>query len=162
MMQSNAPDSVMGGCIVRATVTFGPADAQAPDDLDSSPMIERDPGLQPERLTVTAGAAAGEYAVRNASGRVAFRTLPPRPPAHPWSSLQPEPHPVFDAVVCPDGRVEVPFMAHDTFFPAHRESIGLGCLTRSASPRLSLFSLHARPGERFMGTGERFSRFRRS
>jgi alpha-D-xyloside xylohydrolase len=148
-----------GGCIVRATVNFGVVDAEAPDDLDSSLMIERDPGLQPEKLTVTAEAAVGEYAVRNASGRVVFRTLPPRLPTHPWSNLQPEPSPVFNAVVCPDGRVEVPFMAHDTFFPAHRESIGLGCVTRSGSPRLSLFSLHARPGERFLGTGERFSRF---
>jgi alpha-D-xyloside xylohydrolase len=65
----------------------------------------------------------------------------------------------FDAVVCPDGRTEVPFMAHDTFFPALRDSIGLGCVIRDSRPRLSLFSLHARPGERFLGTGERFSRF---
>ena len=50
-------------------------------------------------------------------------------------------------------------MAHDMFFPAHRESIGLGCVLRGGSTRLSLFSLHARPGERFLGTGERFSRF---
>ena len=32
-------------------------------------------------------------------------------------------------------------------------------MTRGGDPRLSLFSLHARPGERFLGTGERFSRF---
>ena len=50
-------------------------------------------------------------------------------------------------------------MAHDTFFPAHRESIALGCVVRNGTPRLSLFSLHAQPGERFLGTGERFSRF---
>ncbi len=148
-----------GGCVVRATVTFGGECAEAPDDLDSSPMIEIDPSLQPGRLTVNAGAAAGEYTVRDTSGVVVFRTLPPKPPSHPWSNLQPEPNPVFDAVVCPNGRVEVPFMAHDTFFPAHRESIGLGFVTHSGSARLSLFSLHARPGERFMGTGERFGRF---
>jgi len=141
-----------GRCMVRLTMS-------AADDLDGSPMIQRDPGLTPQRLTVEAGLAAGEYIVRDDSGRVVFRTLPPRPPAHPWSTLIPDPYPVFDAVACPDGRVEVPFMAHDTFFPAHRESIGLGCVMRAGRPRLSLFSLHARPGERFLGTGERFSRF---
>jgi alpha-D-xyloside xylohydrolase len=149
----------LGGCVVRVTIAFESAVKEASDDLDASPMIERDPSLQPGRLTVIAGAAAGEYTVRDTSGVAVFRTLPPKPPSHPWSSLQPEPNPVFDAVVCPDGRVEVPFMAHDTFFPAHRESIGLGFVSRSGSARLSLLSLHARPGERFLGTGERFGRF---
>ena len=148
-----------GGCMVRVTASLGKGEASVVHDLDESPMIQRDPGLTPQPLTVDAGAAAGEYIVRDASGRVVFRTLPPRSPAHPWSTLIPDPHPVFDAVVCPDGRVEVPFMAHDTFFPAHRESIGLGCVMRADSARLALFSLHARPGERFLGTGERFSRF---
>ncbi len=147
-----------GGCMVRTTVRFDGDGTEDRDDLDQSPMIDRDPGLRMDPLTITAG-AAGEFVVTGASGAVVFRTLPPRPATHPWSSLQPEPHPVFDAVVFPDGRVEVPFMAHDTFFPAHRESIGLGCVIRSAKARLALFSLHARPGERFLGTGERFSRF---
>ncbi|HVO40730.1 MAG TPA: TIM-barrel domain-containing protein [Spirochaetia bacterium] len=147
------------GCMVRATVSFGGDGEAEPASLDSSPMIERDPGFQPGRVTVTAGAAAGEYVVRDASGRAAFRTVPPRAPSHPWSRQLPDPAPVFDAVVVPDARTGVPFMAHDSFFPAHRESIGLGCVTRRGRPRLSLFSLHARPGERFLGTGERFSRF---
>jgi alpha-D-xyloside xylohydrolase len=147
-----------GGCMVRARVSFNGEGSAAVDDLDASPMIERDPGLRPDSLTV-AETADGEYVVREASGRLVFRTLPSRAPAHPWSRLLPDPDPVFDAVVCLVGPVEVPFMAHDTFFPAHRESIGLGCVTRSGDPRLSLFSLHARPGEHFLGTGERFARF---
>ena len=149
-----------GGCMVRASLVFGASERAAlPEDLDSSPMIERDPGLQAERLVVLRGEEAGEYLVKDLVGREVLRTLPPRPPSHPWSRQLPDPDPVFDAVVCPDGTVEVPLMAHDTFFPAHRESIGLGCVIRGGSPRLSLFSLHARPGERFLGTGERFSRF---
>jgi alpha-D-xyloside xylohydrolase len=145
-----------GGCIARLTVAFDGAEAS--DGLDASPIIERDPDLRPSEVSVAPGAAAGEYIVRDASGVVVFRTLPPWPPAHPWSTQVPDPHPVFDAVVCPDGRTEIPLMASDTFFPAHRESIGLGCVIRDGRPRLSLFSLHARPGERFLGTGERFSR----
>lgn len=162
-----------GGCILRTTVAFdhavsasdasgGPESNRSTGSgpsMESSPMIERDPGLHQVSLSVKAGAAAGEFVVADSSGGTLFRTLPPHPPAHPWSDLQPEPHPVFDAVVCPDARAEIPFMAHDTFFPAHRESIGLGCVVRSGRPRLSLFSLHARPGERFLGTGERFGRF---
>ena len=145
-----------GDSIIRTTVGFG---GEAPDPLDSSPMLELDPKLRPVELSVAPGARAGEFAVRDASGRMVFRTVPPGSPAHPWSALQPDPAPVFDAVVYPDAGVEVPFMAHDTFFPAHRESIALGCVVRAGNPRLSLFSLHARPGERFLGTGERFSRF---
>ena len=92
-----------GGCMVRVRVSFDGESRAALDELDSSPMIERDPGLLPQALTVTAGAADGEYAVRDSSGAVVFRTLPPRPPAHPWSSQLPDPHAVFDAMVCPDG-----------------------------------------------------------
>ena len=149
-----------GACMVRACVDFSfPGTAAPREDLDSSPMIERDDTLRNEPLVVLQGVEAGEYVVKDASGRVVLQTLPPRLPSHPWSRQLPDPDPVFDAVVCPDGMAEVPFMAHDTFFPAHRESIGLGCVLRGESARLSLFSLHARPGERFLGTGERFSRF---
>jgi alpha-D-xyloside xylohydrolase len=148
------------GCIVRVYAALGRADMAAPqEDLDSSPMIERDGDLRAEPLAILLGAAAGEYTVTTASGRVVLRTIPPRLPSHPWSRQLPDPDPVFDAVVNPDGATEVPLMAHDTFFPAHRESIGLGCVLRGGSTRLCLFSLHARPGERFLGTGERFSRF---
>ncbi len=149
-----------GGCMVRAALELSATGPAAPlQDLDSSPMIERDPLLQTEQLVVQPGLQAGEYLVKDLAGRVVFRTLSPRPPSHPWSRLIPDPDPVFDAVVVPDGASEVPFMAHDTFFPAHRESIALGCVIRNGTPRLSLFSLHARPGEHFLGTGERFSRF---
>jgi len=147
-----------GGCMVRARMDFG-VPGTAREDLDSSPMIERDDTLHSEQLFLLEGAGAGEYVIGDASGRVVLRTLPPRPPSHPWSRQLPDPDPVFDAVVSPDGAAEVPLMAHDTFFPAHRESIGLGCVLRGDRSRLSLFSLHARPGERFLGTGERFSRF---
>jgi alpha-D-xyloside xylohydrolase len=148
------------GCILRTTLEFGaPAGALPAEDLDSSPMIERDPHLQAKQLVVLQGDQDGGYLVSDVAGRVVLRTLPPQPPSHPWSRLLPDPDPVFDAIFCPDGTAEVPLMAHDTFFPAHRESIGLGCVLRGGCPRLSLFSLHARPGERFLGTGERFSRF---
>ena len=137
-----------GGCMVRAALELSATGTAAPlQDLDSSPMIERDPLLQTEQLVVQPGLQAGEYLVKDLAGRVVFRTLPPRPPSHPWSRLIPDPDPVFDAVVVPDGASEVPFMAHDTFFPAHRESIALGCVVRNGTPRLSLFSLHARPGD---------------
>jgi alpha-D-xyloside xylohydrolase len=149
-----------GGCMVRALFVLVASETAALlEDLDSSPMIERDSGLQPEQLVVRPGERAGEYVIRDAFGREVLRTLPPQPPSHPWSQLLPDPDPVFDAIVCLDGTVDVPLMAHDTFFPAHRESIGLGCVLRGGISRLSLFSLHARPGERFLGTGERFSRF---
>jgi len=148
-----------GSNMVRATVAFHEDAAEPFGGLDSSPMIERDPDLRPQRLTVAPGPSSGEYVVSDLSGRVVFRTLPPRAPSHPWSKLEPDPQAVFDAVVYPAPGVDVPFMAHDTFFPAHRESIGVGCVVRSGRARLSLLSLHARPGERFLGTGERFSRF---
>ena len=148
-----------GARVIRTTVQFGNGDTDPLDQLDSSPMIERDPSLTQETLTVASGSMAGEYVISDSSGRVVFRTIPPRSPSHPWSSLQPDAPAVFDAVVSPSTEVEVPFMAHDTFFPAHRESIGLGCVVRSGAARLALFSLHARPGERFLGSGERFGRF---
>ena len=154
-----------GDSILRISVRFDGLPAHEPEEQDTSltmetsPMIERDPSLTQKALHHSPGSASGEYIISDNEDRVLFRTVAPQPPGHRWSTLQPEPHPVFDAVVCPDGQTEIPFMAHDTFFPAHRESIGLGCVMRNGLPRLSLFSLHSRPSERFLGTGERFSRF---
>ena len=148
-----------GGCIVRMTVNLGQPVGDAPDPMDQSPMIDRAPDLLLEALTVTPGESAGEYWVREISGRPVLRTVPLQPPSHPWSQELPDADPAFDAVVYPDGRADVRFMAQDAFFPAIRESIALGGVFRGGRPRQSLFSLHARPGERFLGTGERFSRF---
>ncbi|NJL72441.1 MAG: hypothetical protein HC888_13140, partial [Candidatus Competibacteraceae bacterium] len=113
-----------GDCIVRLTLSFGQIDAF--DDLDSSPMIARDPALVLTALSVRRGSHPGDYSIVDGLDRVVMKTAGPRPPSHPWSGLQPEPPPVFDAVVHPDRGIGVPFMAHDTFFPAHRESVGLG------------------------------------
>ncbi|HYW83635.1 MAG TPA: hypothetical protein VFB30_10295, partial [Spirochaetia bacterium] len=97
-----------GGCMVRACVDLGIRGTTAPEEnLDSSPMIERDDTLHTEQLVVLRGVETGEYVIKDASGRVVLRTLAPQPPSHPWSRQLPDPDPVFDAVICPDGVAEV-------------------------------------------------------
>ncbi len=78
-------------------------------------------------------------------------------PIKHWSDLLPAPPETFDATVYPDGRVGVPFMAYDQFFPAQADSLPLAVVERDGQPHRAVFSLHARHDEKFAGTGERFA-----
>lgn len=64
----------------------------------------------------------------------------------------------WEAVVIPDGKTEIEFMAYDQFFPGAYDSISLAYIERNGVPHRSLFSLYAAPNEKFAGTGERFAR----
>jgi hypothetical protein len=104
-MTVELPIQAWGSRIIPTTVGFCGDGAEPLDPLDSSPMIECDPDLCAERLSVESGSAAGEYVVSRTSGEVVFRTVPPRAPSHPWSTVEPDPPPVFDAVICPTAGV---------------------------------------------------------
>jgi alpha-D-xyloside xylohydrolase len=68
------------------------------------------------------------------------------------------PQDMFEAVVYPDSETQVPFMAYDTFVPTQVESVSLGYVERNGKPHRCLFSFHSSHNEKFVGTGERFSR----
>ncbi len=140
-----------GRAIVRVTLAVG---GELPGD--DSVMLEMDRKLKPAPLDVRA--SAGGYKIVDRAGKVRMRIDTADRPVRRWSDMFVDAPKHFAATVLPDGKVEAPFMAYDTFGWRHVESLPLGYVRRGGGIRAGLFSLHAAPNEHFAGTGERFSR----
>lgn len=140
-----------GPSIVRLTML---KEAQVPSDADN-PMLEWDASLKCEPLH--AKQTDGGWEILDSQGSCRMRITAKQESREIWSTLQPEPPQTFDAVVLPDGNTPVPFMAYDDFFPAQSESFSLAFIERDGEVNRWAYSLHAKPNEKFAGTGERFA-----
>lgn len=140
-----------GKSIVRITTAFG---GRIPKDEDN-PMLFQSPSLNQTKLYPEKTDEG--WVVKDDSSQTKLRIKTKDVLREIWSTLQPEPPETFDAVVVPDGKTEIPFMAHDDFFPAQSESFSLGYIERDGAVHRCMYSLHAEPNEKFAGTGERFS-----
>ena len=117
---------------------------------DDGPMLEL--AVEPSRLKWR------DWEARDARGKVRARMFPVDPPTKHWSDLVPAPPPSFRFEVLPDGKTRVPFMAWDSFFWEQVDSLPLAFVERDGRTQRVTWSLHAEPGEKFAGTGERFAR----
>jgi alpha-D-xyloside xylohydrolase len=141
-----------GDSIIRVSIGFG---GELPDD-DGNVMLEWDPSLKPEPLKVRKTESGWDILDTDDNVRMKIDTSDK--PIKEWSKLIEAPTESFDATVFPDGKIAVPFMAWDIFFPKQMESISLGYIERRGETHRCLFSLHASADEKFAGTGERFAR----
>jgi alpha-D-xyloside xylohydrolase len=141
-----------GSSILRLTTAFG---GGMPDDA-SNPMLLLSRGTEAEELRAKRTAGGWRIFDTHNRARMIINTL--EPSIKHWSDLAAPPPPLFRASVLPDGEIEIPFMAEDTFSPDIVESVALGYVERGGSAHRSLFSLHAEAGECFAGTGERFAK----
>lgn len=140
-----------GEAIIRLTMAFG---GTIPCDEDN-PMLAWDPTLTQNPMH-TVKTEAG-WSVRDEAGHPRMNINIKDAPREIWSSLQPEPPETFNAVILPDSKTSVPFMAYDDFFPSQSESFSLGFVERDEKVHRCLYSLFAQQNEKFAGTGERFS-----
>lgn len=140
-----------GDDIIRCSISFG---EEFPDD-SANVMFEWDPSLEQQPLRAEKTEYGWDIVDNNNVLRMKINTS--KKPIKKWSDLQPAPQYFFDAVVYPDGKTAVPFMANDTFTPGHIDSVSLGYVERNGKAVKSLFSLHAAYDEKFAGTGERFA-----
>lgn len=140
-----------GDSIVRITTSFG---GKIPQDEDNL-MFSWDPSLKQKNLHSEKTDAGWSFSDENKQLKMKITTKDV--PRHMWSTLQPEPPETFDAVVYPDGKTAVPFMAYDDFFPAQSDSFSLAYVERDEKPHRCVYSLHAEQNEKFAGTGERFA-----
>lgn len=140
-----------GQSIIRITTAFG---GSIPKDADN-PMLYKSPSL--EKANLYPEKTNEGWIVKDDHGQIRMRIKTKETPREIWSTLQPEPPETFDAVILPDGKTEVPFLAYDDFFPAQSESFSLGYIEREGAVHRCMYSLHAEPNEKFAGTGERFS-----
>lgn len=140
-----------GNAIIRASIAF---DGKIPGD--DGILLEWHPSLKPEPLKVIKTDTGWD--ILDSAQTLRMRINTADQPIKFWSDQIPAPAESFEGSVFPDGKVEVPFMAWDTFTPTHLESISLGYVTEKGQPYKSLFSFHAAHDEKFAGTGERFSK----
>lgn len=140
-----------GDSVVRITSAFG---GEFPDD-EQNPMLEWAAGMKQKAVKLVETDTG--YRILNEDGRLCMTINTGAYPLHHWSDLQPDPQDSFEAVVYPDGKTAVPFMAYDNFFPHQPESYSAGFVSKNDTVDRCLFSLHAAPGEKFSGTGERFT-----
>ncbi|MBN2440926.1 MAG: alpha-xylosidase [Spirochaetales bacterium] len=139
-----------GDSVIRVTSAFG-------DDFpdDNNPMFEWSPEMKQKALKSVETCEG--YCIEDENGILRMKINTGKYPVRHWSDLQPEPQDSFEAIVYPDGKTAVPFMSYDTFFPHQIESLSAGFVSGNGIVKRCLFSLHAKPGEKFAGTGERFS-----
>ena len=141
-----------GESIIRLTTAFG---GSLPLDEENS-MLSWDPSLSMRELHQEK--TGDGWCIKDGNGQLKMKIHTKGTPREIWSSLQPEPPETFDAVMYPDGKTAVPFMAYDDFFPSQSESFSLGYVERDKKVHRWLYSLHAQQNEKFAGTGERFSK----
>ncbi|RXG32217.1 glycoside hydrolase family 31 protein [Leeuwenhoekiella marinoflava] len=75
-----------------------------------------------------------------------------------WSDLLPAPQETFEATLYPDGKKEVVISGHDQFFPARVDAMPLAFIEKNGKPHSATLSFESTADEKFVGTGERFSK----
>lgn len=123
---------------------------------DSSPMLEMEESLR--TVPLAAQKTDSGWHIIDAHNVVRARINICDPIINKWSDLQPPPDETLDLELFPDGKTKVPFMAYDQFFPEKHDSMAMAFVERAGDPHRALFSFHAQPNEKFVGTGERFDR----
>jgi alpha-D-xyloside xylohydrolase len=139
-----------GSKILRTSVGFGVP--EMPDSL----MLELDPSLAIVPLQIEK--SDDEWRVKDANGLLRAR-LDRRPlKLDHWSDLLPEPEESLELSFYPDGKKELKLSAHDHFFPARHDAYALAMIERNGQPDRTTMSFHIEPDEKFVGTGERFTK----
>lgn len=101
---------------------------------------------------------AENWQVKDAKGTLRALFNRTNPEIDYWSDLLPEPQESMEAVFYPDGIKAVTLSAYDQFFPARMDAMCLSFVEQHGKPSKASISFHAKPDEKFVGTGERFSK----
>ncbi|WP_159517042.1 glycoside hydrolase family 31 protein [Sunxiuqinia indica] len=75
-----------------------------------------------------------------------------------WSDLVPGPEETLDLTFYPDGEKAVKVSAYDQFFPARHDAYALAVVEKDGQLDRTTMSFHADADEKFVGTGERFTK----
>lgn len=140
-----------GNKILRIATSFGDQEL-----MPDSPMLDLASDLQVASLHVEKGEE--EWLVKDDEGRVKAK-LNRKPIAIDyWSDLLPEPRETLDLTFYPDEEKEIKISAYDQFFPARHDAFALAFVEKDGKNDRSTMSFHIEPDEKFVGTGERFTK----
>jgi alpha-D-xyloside xylohydrolase len=139
-----------GSKILRVSIGFGVQ--EMPDSL----MLELDSTL--EIVPLCLEKKEDEWLVRDFKGIVRARLKRLAPAIDHWSDLLPEPEETLEMSFFPDGKKEIKISAWDQFFPALLDAFALAFVEKNGVPDRTTISFHIEPDEKFVGTGERFTK----
>ncbi|MEN3323146.1 TIM-barrel domain-containing protein [Mariniflexile soesokkakense] len=124
--------------------------------LESSPMLEMADDVQ--EMTLKIEKSSSKWVVKDNNGvlRAVFDLSTPE--IDHWSDLLPEPEESMKATFYPDGKKAITVSAYDQFFPGRMDAMCLSFVETHGAPSKVSISFHAKPDEKFVGTGERFSK----
>ncbi|KJD34370.1 alpha-glucosidase [Tamlana nanhaiensis] len=123
---------------------------------ETSPMIEMATYVEEVKLSFTK--TKNKWVIKDANKvtRAVFDLSEPE--IDYWSDLLPSPEESLQATFYPDGKKAITVSAYDQFFPGRMDAMCLSFIEQHGKPAKSTISFHAKPDEKFVGTGERFSK----
>ncbi|MEL0456030.1 alpha-xylosidase [Flavobacteriaceae bacterium SZ-1-7] len=121
-----------------------------------SPMLQMAEDIQEVKLNIQK--SKNQWIVKDNNGitRAVFDLS--HPEIDHWSDLLPAPEETMQATFYPDGKKAVKVSAYDQFFPGRMDAMCLSFIEKHDTPSKATMSFHAKPDEKFVGTGERFSK----
>ncbi|MCH7408116.1 alpha-xylosidase [Belliella sp. DSM 111904] len=126
------------------------------DAFPDSDMLEFALDLERNPLSVTK--SDKEWNVVDSRGKLRAKFSFEDHPKDHWSELLPEPQETLEMSFYPGGEKEVKMHGFDQFFPARQDAFGLAYIKEGGLTQAMTISLHAKPDEKFVGTGERFAK----
>jgi len=132
------------------------AGMQGSSGMKDSIMLEMDQNLPVVPLCFEKNEE--RWIVRDSHGIVRARLNREAATIDHWSDLLPPPQESLDLRLFPDGIREIRLSAYDQFFPARQDAFALAFVERGGSCHRATLSLHCQPDEKFVGTGERFTK----
>ncbi|WP_435132766.1 alpha-xylosidase [Formosa sp. A9] len=139
-----------GSSILRLSIAF---DGTVEDD---SEMLQMADEVTETALQFTV--FENHWIIEDTTGVIKAKIDLSTPKIDYWSDLLPAPQESFEAVLYPDGVTSIQVSGHDQFFPRRMDAMSLAFITKNGIPDKSTMSFAAKPDEKFVGTGERFSK----
>ena len=139
-----------GDKILRVSIGFGKEIAE------TSPMLDIAENLKEIKLDVQK--SEEKWTIKDAYGVVRAIFDLSYPKIDFWSDLLPEPEESMQATFYPDGEKAITVSAYDQFFPGRMDAMCLSFIEKHGKPSKASISFHAKPNEKFVGTGERFGK----
>ena len=139
-----------GNGILRTSINFGKS------EVGKSEMLVMEKDLEQVPLFVEKKKEHWKVVDKKGVIKASFDLT--QPVTEHWSDLLPPPEETLSATFYPDGEKEIKLSAYDQFFPARMESMALAFIDTEGEPQEATLSFHAKPDERFSGTGERFDK----
>ena len=148
-----------GEKIVRVAINVdSPSGTSLPEisAMKDSIMLEMDPNMVVMHLGFEKTESA--WIIKDDKGQIRARLNREAAPIEHWSDLLPSPQESLDLRLYPDGLREIKLSSYDQFFPARQDAFALAFVERNGLCHRTTLSVHCQPDEKFVGTGERFTK----